>query len=122
MTRSRSVIEIVVDGKVASVIELAADSERGARPRVVVREPPVDGDRDGDGADDGVDIPRLTEREKEVLDLIAAGHSTREVADRLFISQKTVRNHLASVYRKLDARSRAEAVVSGLRLGIVRSA
>ncbi|MEM7273365.1 MAG: response regulator transcription factor, partial [Actinomycetota bacterium] len=48
----------------------------------------------------------ITPREEEVLQLIADGCSTPEVAEQLFISQKTVKNHLASIYQKLDARDR----------------
>lgn len=61
----------------------------------------------------------LSQRETEVLQLIARGMSTSEIADRLFISQKTLKNHLASVYHKLDARDRTHAVVLGVKLGIV---
>jgi two-component system, NarL family, response regulator DegU len=63
---------------------------------------------------------RVTKREAEILQLVANGYSTREVGEHLFISEKTVRNHLASVFRKLDARNRAEAVYRGIRLGIVQ--
>ncbi|HEV2768259.1 MAG TPA: response regulator transcription factor, partial [Acidimicrobiales bacterium] len=52
----------------------------------------------------------VSKREEEVLQLIADGCSSAEVADRLFISQKTVKNHLASIYQKLDARDRTQAV------------
>ena len=62
---------------------------------------------------------RITPRETEVLQMIADGHSTPEVAERLFISQKTVKNHLASIYQKLDARDRTQAVLASVRLGIV---
>ncbi len=62
----------------------------------------------------------LSEREIEVLDAVAAGCSTPEVAAKLFISHKTVKNHLASIYAKLDARDRTEAVIRAVRLGIVR--
>jgi DNA-binding NarL/FixJ family response regulator len=61
----------------------------------------------------------LTRREEEVLQLIADGYSTSEVAGRLFISGKTVKNHLASVYDKLDARDRTQAVLSAVRIGII---
>ncbi len=61
----------------------------------------------------------VSKREEEVLQLIADGCSTDEVADRLFISQKTVKNHLASIYQKLDARDRTQAVLRAVRLGIV---
>ncbi len=62
----------------------------------------------------------LTPREEEVLQLIADGLSTIEVASRLFISGKTVKNHLASIYDKLDARDRTQAVLAAVRIGIVR--
>jgi DNA-binding NarL/FixJ family response regulator len=61
----------------------------------------------------------ITKREEEVLQLIADGCSTPEVAERLFISQKTVKNHLASIYQKLDARDRTQAVLQAVRMGIV---
>ncbi len=62
----------------------------------------------------------ITKREEEVLQLIADGLSTPEVADRLFISVKTVKNHLASVYQKLDSRDRVQAVVRAVKMGIIR--
>ncbi|MFM7509489.1 MAG: response regulator [Actinomycetota bacterium] len=65
------------------------------------------------------DDHQVSKREEEVLQLIADGCSTVEVADRLFISQKTVKNHLASIYQKLDARDRTQAVLRAVRLGIV---
>lgn len=61
----------------------------------------------------------ITAREEEVLQLIADGLSTPEVAEQLFISQKTVKNHLASIYQKLDARDRTQAVLRAVRMGIV---
>ena len=61
----------------------------------------------------------VTKREEEVLQLIADGCSTPEVAERLYISQKTVKNHLASIYQKLDARDRTQAVLLAVRMGIV---
>jgi two-component system, NarL family, response regulator DegU len=67
------------------------------------------------------DVDRVvTKREVEVLQLIADGCSTPEVAERLYISQKTVKNHLASIYHKLDARDRTQAVLQAVRMGIVR--
>src|SRR6266550_4601544 len=61
----------------------------------------------------------ITHREEEVLQLIADGCSTPEVAAKLFISQKTVKNHLASIYQKLDARDRTQAVLQAVRMGII---
>jgi two-component system, NarL family, response regulator DegU len=62
----------------------------------------------------------LSRREEEVLQLFADGHSTTEVAARLYISAKTVKNHLASIYEKLDARDRTQAVLTAVRMGIIR--
>jgi two-component system, NarL family, response regulator DegU len=72
--------------------------------------------------EDGIDRPPspLTPREEEVLQHIADGCSTSEVADQLFISGKTVKNHLASIYEKLEARDRTQAVLSAVRSGIIR--
>jgi two-component system, NarL family, response regulator DegU len=61
----------------------------------------------------------VTRREEEVLQLIADGCSTSEVATNLFISGKTVKNHLASIYEKLEARDRTQAVLSAVRIGII---
>jgi len=62
----------------------------------------------------------ITKREEEVLQLIAEGLSTPEVAAKLFISIKTVKNHLASIYAKLDSRDRTQAVVRAVKMGIVK--
>ena len=62
----------------------------------------------------------LTAREVEVLQALANGASTCDVARSLFISHKTVKNHLAHVYAKLGASSRTQAVAAAVRLGIVR--
>jgi two-component system, NarL family, response regulator DegU len=68
--------------------------------------------------EDGADP--ISPREVEVLQLIADGLSTPEVAGQLYISQKTVKNHLASIYGKLDARDRTQAVITAVRMGIVK--
>ena len=62
----------------------------------------------------------ITKREEEVLQLIAEGLSTPEVAASLYISVKTVKNHLASIYAKLDSRDRTQAVIRAVKLGIIR--
>ena len=66
------------------------------------------------------DAPLLTRREEEVLKLIADGSSTPEVGKALFISTKTVRHHLSSIYEKLDSRDRTQAVLRAVRMGIIR--
>jgi two-component system response regulator DegU len=62
----------------------------------------------------------LSERELEVLRLLADGQSTPEIAQAMFISQKTVKNHLASIYEKIDARDRTQAVVRAVKMGIIK--
>ena len=62
----------------------------------------------------------LSQREVEVLQMFADGCSTVEVGQRLYISAKTVKNHLASIYEKLDARDRTQAVLMAVRMGIIR--
>lgn len=63
----------------------------------------------------------LTAREREILQLLAIGVSaTDELADRLYISQKTVKNHLASIFQKLAVSDRTQAAIEAIRLGIAR--
>ena len=61
----------------------------------------------------------LTEREREVLDLIAAGSTNREIAQALFLSPHTVKEHTSALYRKLGARNRADAVQRAQRVGLL---
>ena len=61
----------------------------------------------------------LSERESEVLRLVALGMSNKEVAEKLFLSQRTVKAHLTSVFNKLNVASRSEAIVKGLQWGLV---
>ena len=62
----------------------------------------------------------LTPREREVLDLIAAGHANRTIATTLKISEHTVKNHVRSILEKLQAHSRVDAVVKGVQAGLTR--
>jgi DNA-binding NarL/FixJ family response regulator len=62
----------------------------------------------------------LTARERELLAVLAQGvSSTEDLADQLFISQKTVKNHLANIYEKLGVSDRTQAAVEAIRLGLV---
>ena len=65
--------------------------------------------------------PELTPRQNEVLHLIAAGHSTAQIADELHISVETTRNHIRRMLRALDAHSRIEALAVAHRDGLLRS-
>lgn len=59
----------------------------------------------------------LTKREKEVFDLLITNKTTKEIADILKISDKTVRNHISNAILKIGVKGRAQAVVEFLRLG-----
>lgn len=61
----------------------------------------------------------LTQREVEILELLAGGQRIQEISDALFLSPKTVKNHLTSVYAKLDVETAAQAVAEAYRSGIV---
>ncbi|MEY4361620.1 MAG: hypothetical protein RL391_926 [Actinomycetota bacterium] len=61
----------------------------------------------------------LSDREEEVLSLVASGLTNPEIASRLFISARTVKNHLASIYDKLGVGDKTQALIRAVRLGIV---
>lgn len=58
----------------------------------------------------------LTKREKEIFDLMLKNKSTSEIAQMLFVSEKTIRNHISNVILKLGVKGRAQAVIELLRL------
>ena len=62
----------------------------------------------------------ISEREKEVLELLAAGESNKGIASRLHVSPNTVKSHVAKLYEKLEARRRTEAVLRARELGIIK--
>jgi DNA-binding NarL/FixJ family response regulator len=72
-----------------------------------------------DGLNGKPALARLTEREQQVLALIAQGHPTREVAQELCYSERTVKNVLHDVVTKLNARSRSQAVAHAVREGLI---
>ena len=78
----------------------AANLPRGPRP--ATRENPA----------------QLTARELEVLDLVADGLRNRDIAERLFLSPRTVDHHVSAILRKLGARTRGEAGAAAIRLGL----
>jgi LuxR family transcriptional regulator of spore coat protein len=61
----------------------------------------------------------LTNREKEIFSLLINGYETIDISKKLFISEKTVRNHISNVIQKLDVKSRVGAVIELVRLGEV---
>lgn len=69
----------------------------------------------------GESFPRLTAREKEIMLLIARGMGNASIADQLVLSQKTVRNHVSHIFRKLRVTDRAQAIAKAREAGIARS-
>ena len=102
---------------VVSAVRLAASGESVLSPDLAlsmladVKKTPID---PGNGH------APVSAREEQVLQLVADGLSLPEVAAELYISVKTVKNHLASIYAKLDARDRTQAVLRAVRMGIIR--
>jgi len=103
--------------EIASAVRMAASGETALSPQLAASM--LDEVRKLDQPASNDEERVITRREEEVLQLIANGCSTPEVAEQLFISQKTVKNHLASIYQKLDARDRTQAVLQAVRMGIV---
>jgi DNA-binding NarL/FixJ family response regulator len=105
LTKDSSIAEVIM------AIKLAANGDRPMSPRLASAM--LD---EAKKMDDGI----VSAREEEVLQLVADGLGTTEIAERMFISQKTVKNHLASIYDKLNARDRTQAVLTAVRMGIVK--
>lgn len=68
------------------------------------------------------DTPRLSEREQQVLVLLADGLGTAAIAGRLYVSESTAKTHMARIYQKLGASNRAQALVTAMRLGLLSTA
>lgn len=105
VTKDSSVSEVV------EAIRLAANGDRPMSPglaEALLKE----ARRDTDGI--------ISAREEEVLQLVADGLGTNEIGERLYISHRTVKNHLASIYDKLNARDRTQAVLMAVKMGIVK--
>lgn len=66
-------------------------------------------------------FPQLTAREREILDLLAAGRSNPQIAQALFLSPKTVRNNVSNIFAKLQVADRAEAIVRARDAGLGRA-
>ena len=91
------------------------------RERVVIREVPVPAPSNGSFVVNSASIERLglTPRELEILALIAGGLSNREIAERLFVSENTVKTHSANLFSKLNARRRTQAVQIAKEAGVI---
>jgi PAS domain S-box-containing protein len=96
-------LPLVEGDEVVGVLILAFDVRQSA-PRAAI-DPP----------------PRLTPRQREILELLASGRSTADIARELTLSTETVRNHLRSLLRELNAHTRVEAIATAQRLGLLAS-
>jgi PAS domain S-box-containing protein len=67
-------------------------------------------------------LPHLTQRQHEILELLAAGQSTAEMATQLTLSKETIRNHLRNIFRELQVHTRPEAIAAAQRLGFLATA
>jgi two-component system nitrate/nitrite response regulator NarL len=63
-------------------------------------------------------LDELTEREREILELVARGHTNREIGQKLFLSEKTVKHYMTNILQKLQVRSRVEAALLAQRQGL----
>jgi DNA-binding CsgD family transcriptional regulator len=61
----------------------------------------------------------ISPREEEVLRLIAAGHSNQEIADKMFLSLNTIKKHTGSLFRKLEAERRTQAIERARKIGLI---
>lgn len=89
----------------------------GRRVRGLLAAPPAARSAAATGLPESV-FPELTAREREVLELIAAGRSNPAIARELVLSPKTVRNHISNIFAKLQVQARAEAIVRAREAGL----
>ncbi|MBO8169454.1 MAG: response regulator transcription factor [Thermoanaerobacteraceae bacterium] len=66
------------------------------------------------------ELPRLTAREKEVLQCVVKGLSNKEIGEQLYISEKTVKNHITNILRKLDVSDRTQAAIFAVKHNLVK--
>jgi len=86
---------------------------------VVVKEVPVPGEQPFTLNEDRLKALGITKRELEILELMAQGMSNREIAQRLFVSENTVKTHSTRLFDKLSARRRTQAVQIGKAMGLI---
>jgi NarL family two-component system response regulator LiaR len=111
------VLKDVAAADLAETVRMAARGESVLHPRVAARV--VEGLRGGRREEPNVFL-ELTERELEVLRLIAAGLANATIAERLFISEKTVKGHVSNILGKLHILDRTQAAVVAWEQGLVR--
>jgi two-component system response regulator NreC len=97
---SAYVLKEAAEDELVTAVKAAAEGQTYLNPRVgaMIAAEPEESETDGG----------LTRREQEILRLLALGHTNGEIADQLFLSQRTIETHRASIQRKLDLSTRAE--------------
>ncbi len=91
----------------------------GKQERVVIKEVPVSGGEPFIPSDSKREALGITPRELEILQLIAKGMSNREIAEKLFVSENTVKTHSSRIFDKLGAKRRTQAVQLGKELRLI---
>ena len=123
--------QVSVSGPSVCATVHRGESVRGAKASLTLyEEPELSSGRDDDYGDPDVSTSRreddrqwgpwsLTQRELEVLQLLAEGATNGEISQRLYISPKTTKNHLAAIFQKLDVTNRTHALVRAVVMGLV---
>lgn len=105
--------------QILAAIAAARSGETPLSPRIASALIRLIREREPPPATRSGELPRLTEREREVLGLIAEGRENNEIAAALVISPETVKTHVSSILEKLEADNRAQAAVTAVRAGLV---
>ena len=117
--------QVSVSGPSVSTTVHRSESLRGARASLTRDDAPRDEYQDPDVSTHRREDDRqwgpwsLTQRELEVLQLLAEGATNGEISQRLYISPKTTKNHLAAIFQKLDVTNRTHALVRAVVMGLV---
>lgn len=110
------VLKDAEEGEIARAIQAVAQGEAIFSPAIAARL--MDYFTAGQTSPHVAPFPELTEREREILALIARGRSNAEIADELTLSLKTVRNHASNIYNKLQVADRTQAALRAREAGL----
>jgi DNA-binding NarL/FixJ family response regulator len=113
VARGQVLLQPDIASKVFSTLPNSPVDTSVSLPRTAYSTPP------SDYIDSTMHIEPLTEREREILALIAQGASNRQVAERLYVTEGTIKNHMSSILGKLGVRDRTQAVLKAKELGLV---
>ena len=108
--------------KTAHPYDVAATVRQTFDPTIFLASPSSGGHANGGPSDETNGNGLLTRREREILGLVARGHSNRDLARMLWVTEQTVKFHLSNIYRKLDVANRTEASAWAHRHGLVAQA